>query len=132
MMEQLRQLAEMGADNAAREMMSNLRNMLEMLRNAALNPMNNPEVEAAQEMMEELKDITQQQSDMLNETFEQARQQSYRETKTAKHGAAGVNGGATFRAETNSLRIIKTSPRRVKSKTRQPASRASYAKGLAT
>ena len=76
MMEQLRQLAEMGADNAAREMMSNLRNMLEMLRNAALNPMNNPEVEAAQEMMEELKDITQQQSDMLNETFEQARQQS--------------------------------------------------------
>ena len=76
MMEQLRQLSEMGADNAAREMMSNLRNMLEMLRNAALNPMNNPEVEAARDMMEELKEITQQQSDMLNETFEQARQQA--------------------------------------------------------
>ena len=76
MMEQLRQLSEMGANNAAKEMMSNLRNMLEMLRNSALNPMSNPEVEAAQDMMEELKEITQDQSNMLNDTFEQARQQS--------------------------------------------------------
>ncbi len=78
MMEQLRQLSEMGAENAAREMMSNLRNMLEMLRNANLNPMNNPDVQAAREMMEELKDITQEQSDMLNDSFEQARQQALR------------------------------------------------------
>ncbi len=74
MMEQLRQLSEMGADNAAKEMMANLRNMLEMLRNAALNLMSRPDIEAARKMMDELKEITKEQSDMLNKTFEQARQ----------------------------------------------------------
>jgi hypothetical protein len=78
MMEQLRQLSEMGADSAAKEMMANLRNMLETLRNAALSPMDHPDVEAARKMMEELKEITEQQSDMLNKTFEQARQQALR------------------------------------------------------
>lgn len=76
MMEQLRQLSELGADNAAKEMMANLRDMLDMLRNAALNPMSHPDVEAARNMMEELREITQDQSDMLNESFEQARQQA--------------------------------------------------------
>ncbi|MDG2320224.1 MAG: DUF4175 family protein [Rhodospirillaceae bacterium] len=74
--EQLRQLSEMGADSAAKEMMANLRNMLETLRNTALSPMDHPDVEAARKMMEELKEITEQQSDMLNKTFEQARQQA--------------------------------------------------------
>lgn len=74
MMEQLRQFSEMGADSAAKKMMSNLRNMLEMLRNTALDSMDHPDVEAARKMMEELKEITQEQSDLLNKTFEQARQ----------------------------------------------------------
>ncbi len=76
MMEQLSQLSEMGAEDAAREMMSELSNMLEMLRNAALNPSSNPDMEAARQMMDDLRQITEEQSDMLNQTFEQARQQA--------------------------------------------------------
>ncbi|MDG2243256.1 MAG: TIGR02302 family protein [Rhodospirillaceae bacterium] len=76
MMEQLRQLSDMGAEDAAKEMLSELKNMLEQLRNTALSPMDNPEVEAARQIMEDLKQITQQQSDMLNKTFEQSRQQA--------------------------------------------------------
>jgi len=76
MMEQLSQLSQMGADDAAREMMSELSSMLEMLRNAALNPGSNPDMEAARQMMEDLRQITEEQSNMLNDTFEQARQQA--------------------------------------------------------
>ncbi|MBT4740824.1 MAG: TIGR02302 family protein [Rhodospirillaceae bacterium] len=76
MMEQLRQLSEMGADDAAKAMLSDLKNMLEQLRNTAVSPMDNPEVEAARQMMENLKNITKEQSDMLNESFEQARQRA--------------------------------------------------------
>lgn len=76
MMEQLRQLSEMGADEAAKKMMSDLSGMLEMLRNAALNPMDHPDVEAAKQMMDELKQITEEQSDMLNKSFEEARKQA--------------------------------------------------------
>lgn len=76
MMEQLRQLSEMGAQDAAKEMMSDLRSMLETLRNAALNPMSNPDIEAAKQMMDELKQITEEQSKLLNETFEETRQQA--------------------------------------------------------
>jgi uncharacterized protein (TIGR02302 family) len=76
MMEQLSQLSEMGAEDAAREMLSELRNMLDMLRNASLNPQSNPDMEAARQMMDDLQRITQEQSDMLNETFERARQRT--------------------------------------------------------
>jgi chemotaxis protein histidine kinase CheA len=76
MMEQLLQLSDMGAEDAAKEMLSELKNMLEQLRNTALSPMDNPEVEAARQMMEDLKQITRQQSGMLNKTFEQAQQQA--------------------------------------------------------
>lgn len=76
MMEQLRQLSEMGADDAAKKMMSDLSGMLEMLRNAALNPQTHPDIEAAKQMMDELKEITEEQSDMLNKSFEEARKQA--------------------------------------------------------
>lgn len=76
MMEQLRQLSEMGAADAAKQMMTDLSGMLEMLRNAALNPMSHPDIEAAKQMMDELKEITEDQSDLLNQSFEEARQQA--------------------------------------------------------
>ena len=76
MMEQLRELSQLGAEDAAKEMLADLRNMLETLRNAALSPMTNPDVEAARQMMEELKQITEEQSEMLNSSFEEARQRA--------------------------------------------------------
>ena len=87
MMEQLRQLSQMGAEDAAKEMLSNLRSMLEQLRNTALNPMGNPAIEAARKMMEELKQITQEQSDMLSKSFEQARQKALERSQTEQPGS---------------------------------------------
>ncbi|NKB46094.1 MAG: TIGR02302 family protein [Alphaproteobacteria bacterium] len=80
MMEQLRQLSEMGAEDAAKAMLSDLKNMLEQLRNTALSPMDNPDVEAARQMMEDLKNITEEQSNMLNKSFEQSRQRALERT----------------------------------------------------
>ncbi|MEQ8733611.1 MAG: TIGR02302 family protein [Rhodospirillaceae bacterium] len=81
MMEQLRELSQLGAEEAAKEMLADLRNMLETLRNAALSPMTNPDVEAARQMMEELKQITEEQSEMLNSSFEQARQRALQQNQ---------------------------------------------------
>lgn len=89
MMEQLRQLSEMGADEAAKQMMSDLSGMLEMLRNAALNPMSHPDIEAAKQMMDELKQITEEQSDMLNKSFEEARKQAFERNQIPQPGENG-------------------------------------------
>lgn len=89
MMEQLRQLSEMGADEAAKKMMADLSGMLEMLRNAALNPMSHPDIEAAKQMMDELKQITEEQSDMLNTSFEEARKQALDRNQIPQPGENG-------------------------------------------
>ena len=81
MMEQLRQLTEMGAEDAAKTILSELKNMLETLRNTATSPMDDPNVAAAHQVMEDLKGITQDQSDMLQESFEQARQHALEQSK---------------------------------------------------
>ncbi|MFL2770058.1 MAG: DUF4175 domain-containing protein [Rhodospirillaceae bacterium] len=73
--EQLRQLTEMGANKAAKEMLANLRNMIDSLRNTPLAQMSHPNVEAAKAIIEELKYIAGQQSTILNSTFKQARKQ---------------------------------------------------------
>ena len=81
--EQLRQLTEMGANKAAKEMLANIRNMIDSLRNTPLAQMRHPNVEAAKAIIEELKDITGQQSTILNSTFQQVRKQaSYSRSKS--------------------------------------------------
>lgn len=92
MMEQLRQLSEMGAEDAAKAMLSDLKNMLEQLRNTAISPTDSPEVEAARQMMEDLKQITQEQSDMLNQSFEQARQRAIERSQTEKSDQRDFDG----------------------------------------
>lgn len=101
MMEQLRQLTEMGAEDAAKTMLSELKNMLEKLRNTAMSPMDNPNVEAARQMMEDLKDITQEQSDMLNESFEQARQRALEQNQSGQrdNNSFEKNEGSTEAAD---------------------------------
>lgn len=101
MMEQLRQLSDMGAAEAAKQMMSDLSSMLEMLRNAALNPMSNPDVEAAKKMMDELKKITEEQSDLLNKTFEETRQQALERSQSSQRNQDRQQSGSRDNSETN-------------------------------
>jgi len=74
LMEEMRQMARMGAQDAARQMLAELQSMLQALRSTATGQTDNPDVKAAQEIMKDLKSLTAEQSKLLDETFKQARE----------------------------------------------------------
>ncbi|MEM6382732.1 MAG: TIGR02302 family protein [Pseudomonadota bacterium] len=71
MMDQIEQLAEMGAADAARQMLDQLREQLDALRGAqAMQPQQmSPEEQAAREAMQALQSITREQQRLMEETF---------------------------------------------------------------
>jgi len=73
-MERLREMSQMGAKDAARQMMAELENMLQSLRNTANQNDENPEVKAAQDLMRDLREVTEEQSELLEQSFEKARE----------------------------------------------------------
>ena len=74
-MEQLRKLSQMGAQDAAKQMLSQLQNMLQTLRNAAAGDMgDNAEMKQAEQLMQQMREMTEKQSQLLNESFDQVRQ----------------------------------------------------------
>lgn len=74
MMQEMRQMNQMGAKDAAKEMMADLQNMLQALRSMSTKGNDNPDVKQAQEIMRDLKNLTAEQSKLLEETFQQARE----------------------------------------------------------
>lgn len=74
MLERARQMAQAGAKDAAREMLSQLREMMENLR-AGRPQMMSPEQLAAQEMMRQLQDLAEQQQRLMDETFKNHQQE---------------------------------------------------------
>lgn len=69
MLKEMRELTELGARDAAREMLSRLQRMMENLDTASLQPGSAQMQEMAQ-TLEELQDITQAQQQLLEQTFE--------------------------------------------------------------
>lgn len=74
MMQELRQMTQMGAQDAARNKLAELQNMLQALRAAAGGVNESPEVRQAQEIMRDLKALTAEQAKLLDETFKQLRE----------------------------------------------------------
>lgn len=87
MMQELRQMAQMGAQEAARQKLAQLQNMLQALRSAATANSNNPDIKAAQELLQDLKTLAGEQSALLEETFRQLREAEARARDAAGHGA---------------------------------------------
>ncbi len=73
MLERARQMAQAGAKDAAREMLSQLRELMENLR-AGRPQMMSPEQLAAREMMRQLQDLAEQQQRLMDETFKNHQQ----------------------------------------------------------
>jgi len=74
MLDQLGEMSEIGAQEAARQMMEQLREMLQALRNA--QPMPSQQAQEMQEIMNALRDLAQRQEDLLNETFRNSREEA--------------------------------------------------------
>lgn len=74
MLERARQMAQAGAKDAAREMLSQLRELMENLR-AGRPQMMSPEQLAAREMMRQLQDLAEQQQRLMDQTFKQGQEE---------------------------------------------------------
>ena len=87
--EEMRQMSEMGATDAAKKALQELQEQLQSLRDGQQNGNeNNPDVKKSQEMMKEMRDLTKQQSDLLNETFDQAKKQAQRDKEQQERMAS--------------------------------------------
>lgn len=89
MMEQIRQMMRSGARDAARQMLSQLRNMLEALRNARVMQAN-PNAQRGNEAMRQLQEMIRRQSELMDRTFRQSQQ--------GQQGQQGQSGEAQQRA----------------------------------
>lgn len=73
MMDQIRQMMQAGARDAARQMLSQLRNMLEALRNAQVMRQN-PNAQQGNQAMQQLQDMIRRQNELMDQTFRQSQQ----------------------------------------------------------
>ncbi len=71
MMDQIRQLMRAGSREAARQMLSQLRNMMENLRNARVMQ-NNPQAQRGNEAMRQLQEMIRRQNELMDKTFRQS------------------------------------------------------------
>lgn len=77
MMDRMRQMAETGSRDAARQMLSQLQQMLENMRNGAMARMQPQQggQNQAWEMMRQLQDLARQQQQLLDQSFRQSQDQ---------------------------------------------------------
>jgi len=87
MMEKLRELSQVGANEAAQHVFSELQNMLESLRSAAQKNNLHPDIKTTQHLLQELKDLIRRQSQMLDQSFQEARKQELQQRQRAVHNA---------------------------------------------
>lgn len=71
MMDQIRQLMRAGSREAARQMLSQLRNMMESLRNARVMR-NNPNAQRGNQAMRQLQEMIRRQNELMDKTFRQS------------------------------------------------------------
>ena len=71
MMEQIRQMMRAGSRDAARQMLSQLRNMLESLRNARASLDRILQTQRANEALRQLQEMIRRQSELIDQTFRQ-------------------------------------------------------------
>jgi uncharacterized protein (TIGR02302 family) len=98
MMEQIRQMMRSGARDAARQMLSQLRNMLEALRNARVMQAN-PNAQRGNQAMRQLQEMIRRQSELMDRTFRQSQQ-----GQQGQQRQQGMDGAAQQRALRDMLR----------------------------
>ncbi len=74
MLEQMQELAESGAREAARDMLAQLQEMLENLQAGVMQQQQNAQPNPAMELMEDLQNLTRAQQELLDRTFRESQQ----------------------------------------------------------
>ena len=89
MVERMREMTETGARDAAKQMLSQLQNMLENLRNAQpMTGQQSQQARQAQEMMENMRALAERQRELLDQSFRMQQQQG----QQGQRGQQGQQG----------------------------------------
>jgi DNA repair exonuclease SbcCD ATPase subunit len=100
MMQKLQQLSEMGAKDAARKQMAELEQRLQQMRDQNPNGADDiQEIKDAEQLIQDMKRLQQQQADLLNKTFDKARQE---ETRAQQQSAQQRQNGRNQQPQNDS------------------------------
>ncbi len=86
MLDRMRQMAQTGSRDAARQMLSQLQQMLENMRSGAMAQSGQPNQNDAWQMMQELQKLTQQQQQLLDQSFRQSQEQMNQQGQQGQPG----------------------------------------------
>jgi len=88
MLERAQELARLGAKDAARELLSQLREMLENLRAGRKTARMSPQMREGQRALKEMGELMRRQQELLDRTFRQSRQSLHQNGEGQKGGKA--------------------------------------------
>ena len=96
-MDDVQEMSEMGAADAAKKALESLQEQLQALREGKdKDKGDNPDVQKAQDMMQKMEEMAEEQSNLLNDSFEKQRKEQAKENAEKedgpKHGE-GMEGG---------------------------------------
>lgn len=86
MLEQMRELSRTGSRDAARQMLSQLQQMLENLQTGQMGQQDMEQAERMTESMRQLQDLAQRQRELMDETFRQSQQDGSDEFQAGQQG----------------------------------------------
>lgn len=92
MLDRMREMAQTGSRDAARQMLSQLQQMLESMRSGAMAQSGQPQQNGqndAWKMMQELQKLTQQQQQLLDQSFRQAQEPNQQNQQQGQQGQRG-------------------------------------------
>lgn len=92
MLDRMQELAQMGAREAARQMLSQLQEMLENLQSGQMMGMAPPQNSQAAEMMREMEDLIRRQQSLLDRTYRSARRREGQRGQRPQPGQRGQLG----------------------------------------
>ena len=95
MMEQVRELSDLGAEEAAQQALAQLEDLLKELRNQpGPGDGTSPEVQEAREVMEEMRKLASEQLSQLDQNFKKTREQALQEQRRREQQQGQQNRGS--------------------------------------
>lgn len=87
MLEQMREMARLGSRDAAQQMLSELRSMMENLRMGMQGGGQNPQMQQAQQALKELSQVARDQRELMDQSFRQSQQRGGGDPQASRQGA---------------------------------------------
>ena len=104
-MDEVSKMAEMGAEDAAKEALANLQEQLQAMRDGnKMQDENNPDVKKTQELMKKMNEVAEDQAKLMNESFDKSKENKEDDGQGGHSSADDKKQGAKAAAKQEDLR----------------------------